>query len=163
MNIFITIPDAPERLQEPAPPADFGLPVRTLDIAAVWRSPATATLLAGEIGRHPGNLHAHIQRISVWHALGNPAQTAAAVVDLWIALGACGLDLRTRMLRQHHAALEQHNLDIYLHARLHRGVDRHDPELALRGVVLARPVEGERIFLRPAPTHTSPAGMSRTP
>lgn len=161
MNTFITIPGAPELPGKPIPPADFGLPVRTLDIAAAWRSPATAALLAGEIGRHPGNLHAHMQRISVWHALGNPAQIAAAVVDLWIALGAFGLDLRTRMLHQHHAALEQHNLDIYLHARLHRGVDRHDPQLALRGVVLARPVEGNRVFLRSTATCATPSSISR--
>lgn len=163
MSTFITLSGSPERTREPSPPADFGLPVRTLDITASWRSPATAALLAGEIGRHPGNLHAHMQRISVWHALGNPGQTAAAVVDLWLALGACGLDLRTRTLRQHHAALEQHNLDIYLHARLHRGIDRHDPQLALRGVVLARPVEGNRVFIRPAATPTTPAGLSRIP
>lgn len=163
MSTFITAPHDPGRIRTPSPPADFGLPVRTLDIAAVWRSPATATLLAAEIGRHPGNLHAHMQRISVWHALDNPPQTAAAVVDLWIALGACGLDLRTRMLRQHHAALEQHNLDIYLHARLHRGVDRHDPQLALRGVVLARPVEGNRTFLRPATYRLTPPGTSHAP
>lgn len=155
--------DTPEKIRKPSPPADFGLPVRTLDIAAVWRSPATAMLLAGEIGRHPSNLHAHMQRISVWHSLGNPAQTAAAVVDLWIALGAFGLDLRTRMLHRHQTALEQHNLDIYLHGRLHRGVDRHDPQLALRGVVLARPVEGNRVFLRLAKIQSAPAGISRTP
>lgn len=89
-----------------------------------------------------------MQRISVWHQLGNLSQTAAAVIDLWIALGAYGIDLRTSLLRQYQPALEQHNLDIYLHARLHRGIDRHDPQLALRDVVLARPVAGSREFLR---------------
>jgi hypothetical protein len=163
VSAFILSNDDPGRIRTPSPPADFGLPVRTLGISAAWRSPATATLLAAEIGRHPGNLHAHMQRISVWHALDNPAQTAAAVLDLWIALGACGLDLRTRVLHQHHAALEQHNLDIYLHARLHRGVDCHDPQLALRGVVLARPVDGERTFLRPVAPLATPANMFHAP
>lgn len=163
MSIFITASHAPALIRTPTPPADFGLPVRTLGVAEIWRTPATATLLAGEIGRHPGNLHTHMQRISIWHALRNHAQTAAAVVDLWIALGAFGLDLRTRMLHQHHAALERHNLDIYLHARLHRGVDRHDPQLALRGVVLARPVEGNRVFLRSATTSSASADIPRTP
>ncbi|WP_374479880.1 hypothetical protein [Zoogloea sp.] len=162
MNTFITAPGNPGRIRASSPPADFGLPVRTLDITAAWRSPATATLLAAEIGRRPGNLHAHMQRISIWQKLGNPAQTAAAVIDLWIALGACGIELRTRVLHAHQAALEQHNLDIYLHARLHRGIDRHAPEIALRGVVLATPVEGSRAFLRPTAASRIP-GPAPTP
>ena len=56
--------------------------------------------------------------------------------------------LRTRMLLTHYAALETHDLGIYLNERLQQGVDRHDPRIALPGSVLARPVAGARIFLR---------------
>ena len=51
MKLFVTDPSNPERIRRPAPPAVFGLPVRTLRIASRWRSPATGALLAGEIGR----------------------------------------------------------------------------------------------------------------
>ena len=147
MKPFITDPARPDRIRRPAPPAVFGLPVRTLVIASRWRSPATGALLAGEIGRNPGNLHLHVQRISLWHKLDAAAATAAAVVDLWIVLGSRGLDLRTRVLRNHYTELESCELGLYLAARLTGGIDLHDPRIALPGAVLARPVEGARIFL----------------
>ena len=151
MKPFVTDPARPERIRRPAPPAVFGLPVRTLGIASRWRSPATGVLLAGEIGRNPGNLHLHVQRISLWHKLNDAAATAAAIVDLWIVLGARGLELRTRMLRNHYTELESCDLGLYLAARLTDGINRHDPRIALPGAVLARPVEGARIFLHHAP------------
>jgi hypothetical protein len=114
-------------------------------------------LLAGEIGRNPSNLHLHVQRISLWNALGDDAATAAAVIDLWIVLGRCGVDLRTRMLRNHYNALEDRHLGLYLAARLADGIDRHDPRIALPGVALARPVEGTRVFLKPATAPAAPA------
>ena len=147
MKPFLTDPAQPDRIRRPAPPAVFGLPVRTLGIASHWRSPATGALLAGEIGRNPGNLHLHVQRISLWHKLDDAAATAAAIVDLWLVLGPRGLDLRTRMLRKHYTKLESWELGLYLAARLTDGIDRHDPRIALPGTVLARPVEGARIFL----------------
>lgn len=67
MKPFLADKTSPERIRTPAPPAVFGLPVRTLSIASHWCSPATGALLAGEIGRKPANLHLHIQRISLWH------------------------------------------------------------------------------------------------
>jgi hypothetical protein len=115
---FLTDKTCPERIRTPAPPAVFGLPVRTLSIASRWCSPATGALLAGEIGRKPANLHLHIQRISLWHGLGDDAATAAAVIDLWIVLGALGQELRTRMLRQHYAALDKLDLGLYLSEHL---------------------------------------------
>ena len=147
MKPFITDPAQPDRIRRPAPPAVFGLPVRTLAIASRWRSPATGALLAGEIDRNPCNLHLHVQRISLWHKLDAAAATAAAIVDLWIVLGSRGLDLRTRMLRNHYTELESYELGLYLAARLTDGIDLHDPRIALPGAVLARPVEGARIFL----------------
>jgi hypothetical protein len=137
----------PERIRPPAPPAVFGLPVRTLSIASHWRTPATGALLAAEIGRRPANLHLHIQRISLWRSLGDERRAAAAVVDLWIVLGPRGIDLRTRMLRNHYAALEERELGMYLSQHLNGGINRHDPRIAFPDVVLARPVEGERCFL----------------
>ncbi|WP_374260368.1 hypothetical protein [Zoogloea sp.] len=147
MKLFLTDPAQPERIRRPAPPAVFGLPVRTLSIASRWRSPATGALLAGEIGRKPANLHLHVQRISLWSKLDDAAATAAAIVDLWIVLGPHGAALRTRLLRDHYEALERHDLGLYLSARLDTGLDRHDPRIALPGAVLARPVEGARVFL----------------
>ena len=148
MKPFLTDTMRPERIQPARPPAVFGLPVRTLSIASHWHSPATGALLAGEIGRKPANLHLHLQRISLWRTLGDEAATAAAVIDLWIVLGALGQQLRTRMLLTHYAALETHDLGVYLNERLQQGLDRHDPRIALPGSVLARPVLGARVFLR---------------
>ncbi len=147
MKLFVTDPARPARIRRPAPPAVFGLPVRTLRIASRWRSPATGALLAGEIVRKPANLHLHIQRISLWSKLGDEAATAAAIVDLWIVLGRYGADLRTRMLREHYPALERFDLGLYLSSRVPGGIDRYDSRVALPGVVLARPVEGTRFFL----------------
>ena len=129
-------------------PAVFGLPVRTLNIASQWCSPATGVLLTGEIGRHPANLHLHVQRISLWKQLNDTAATVAAIVDLWIVLGSCGLELRMRTLREHYEALELHDLALYLSARKIGGLDRHDPRIAFPGAVLPRPVRGSRFFLR---------------
>lgn len=157
MKLFVTDPENPERIRRPAPPAVFGLPVRTLRIASRWRSPATGALLAGEIGRKPANLHLHVQRISLWSNLGDTAATVAAIVDLWIVLGTYGAELRMRMLREHYDALEAHDLGLYLSARIGDGLDRHDPRLSLPGVVLARPVEGIRFFLQDSVTQSGVA------
>ena len=158
MKPFLTDKTCPERIRTPAPPAVFGLPVRTLSIASRWCSPATGALLAGEIGRKPANLHLHIQRISLWHGLGDEAATAAAVIDLWIVLGALGQELRTRMLRQHYTALDKLDLGLYLSEHLQPGLDRHDPLIAVPGAILSRPVAGARVFLRnvPMPSATAP-------
>jgi hypothetical protein len=153
---FITDKSHPDRICHPAPPAVFGLPVRTLGIASHWCSPATGALLAAEIGRKPANLHLHLQRISLWHSLGDENRAAAAVVDLWIVLGPRGIELRTRMLRNHYAALDEHELGIYLSEHLRDGINRHDPRIAFPDVVLARPVEGSMSFLRATSRHRSP-------
>ena len=157
MKPFLTDTSSPERIRTPAPPAVFGLPVRTLSIASRWCSPATGALIAGEIGRKPANLHLHIQRISLWHGLGDEAATAAAVIDLWIILGSLGQDLRTRLLRKHYTALDKLDLGLYLSERLQHGLDRHDPRIALPGTVLTRPVAGTRAFLRNASMPPAPA------
>jgi hypothetical protein len=154
---FITDKLCPERIRRPAPPAVFGLPVRTLGIASDWRSPATGALLAAEIGRKPTNLHLHIQRISLWHSLGDETRAAAAVVDLWIVLGPRGIDLRTRTLRNHYVALQEHELGVYMSEHLNDGINRHDPRIALPDVVLARPVEGAMNFLRAASPDQAPS------
>lgn len=150
MILFVADKGRPERIRHPAPPAVFGLPVRTLGIASHWCTPATGTLLAAEIGRKPTNLHLHVQRISLWRSLGDEARAAAAVIDLWIVLGPHGSGLRTHMLHDHYAALEEQDLGIYLSERLDDGISRHDPRIALPDVVLARPVDGDICFLRVA-------------
>ena len=63
-----------------------------------------------------------------------------------------GGNQKMRMLREHYDALEEHDLGLYLSARIEDGLDRHDPRLALPGVVLARPVEGNRMFLQDSAT-----------
>ncbi|MCK6392340.1 hypothetical protein [Zoogloea sp.] len=148
MTPFLTDPDDPGRIRPPAPPAVFGLPVRTLGIATHWHSPATGALLAAEIGRQPRNLHTHLQRIALWASLGNSAALGAALVDFWIVLGPFGRDLRQRLLRQHGPALADGGLADYLGEHLDTGIDRHAPRAALPGVVLARPVEGSQCFLK---------------
>lgn len=150
MNLFITDPANPQRIRSPSPPAAFGLPVRTLNIAAHWLSPATGALLAAEIGRNPANLHLHVQRISLWKSLSDEHELGAAVVDLCLTLGPHGLDLRKRMLLKYRQALMRVGLAEFLERSLVNGVDRHDPQVARPGVVLARPVAGRRQFLRNA-------------
>ena len=156
MTPFLTDPDDPGRIRPPAPPAVFGLPVRTLGLATHWRSPATGALLAAEVGRQPRNLHTHLQRIALWASLGNAPALGAAVIDFWIILGPFGRDLRQRLLNKHATALAAGLID-YLRERLEQGLDRYDPRNALPGVVLARPVEGSRCFLR------APAKPGATP
>lgn len=150
MSLFITDPDNPDRIRTPSPPASFGLPVRTLHIAAHWRSPATGALLAAEIGRNPANLHLHVQRISLWKSLCDEHELGAAVVDLCLTLGPLGVDLRKRMLVRYRQALLRVGLAEFLERSLVAGADRHDPQVARPGVVLARPVAGRRQFLRNA-------------
>ncbi len=148
MTLFLTDPDDPGRIRPPAPPAVFGLPVRTLGLAAHWHSPATGALLAAEVGRQARNLHTHLQRIALWASLGDAPALGAAVIDFWIILGPFGRDLRQRLLHKHATALAECGLIDYLSEHLEHGLDRHDPRNALPGVVLARPVEGSRCFLR---------------
>lgn len=148
MTPFLKDADDPGRIRRPAPPAVFGLPVRTLGIATHWHSPATGALLVAEVARQPRNLHTHLQRIALWASLGNAPALGAALVDLWIVLGPCGRDLRQRLLRQHTPALAEGRLADYLSENLDAGIDRHAPHAALPGVVLARPVEGSRCFLQ---------------
>ena len=52
MKPFLTDKTCPERIRTPAPPAVFGLPVRTLSIASRWCSPATGALLALVLPMH---------------------------------------------------------------------------------------------------------------
>ncbi|HMW18307.1 MAG TPA: hypothetical protein PKN13_10770 [Accumulibacter sp.] len=148
MSLFITDSAQPERIRPPSPPAVFGLPVRTLNIAAHWLSPATGALLAAEIGRNPANLHLHVQRISLWKSLCDEHELGAAVVDLCLTLGTHGLDLRKRMLLRYRQALMRVGLVEFLERSLLVGADRHDPQVARPGVILARPVAGRRQFLR---------------
>ncbi len=148
MKLFVTDPDNPQRIRPPSPPASFGLPVRTLHIAAHWLNPATGALLAAEIGRNPANLHLHVQRISLWKSLSDEHELGAAVVDLCLTLGPLGLDLRKRMLSTYRQALLRVGLAEFLDRSLVAGADRHDPQAARPGVVLARPVAGRRQFLR---------------
>lgn len=148
MSLFLTDTAHPGRIRPPSVPAVFGLPVRTLNIASHWQSPATGALLAAEIGRTPANLHAHVQRISLWSSLGDPRELIAAIIDLWMVLGPYGVDLRKRMLDTHRAILDQEGLSAWMSTQLTVGADRHDPLLARPGVVLARPVRGIRRFLR---------------
>lgn len=154
MKPFLIDPDAPGRIRPPAPPAVFGLPVRTLGIASHWCSPATGALLAAEVGRRPRNLHTHLQRISLWADLDDSAAVTAAIVDFWIVLGPCGRALRQRLLQRHAATLAAGGLADYLSARLEPGLDRHDPQVACPGSVLARPVEGSLRFMRHSATAT---------
>lgn len=151
MTPFLIDPDAPRRIRPPVPPAVFGLPVRTLDIASHWRSPATGALLAAEVGRWPRNLHTHLQRISLWASLGDGAAVAAALIDFWIVLGPYGRALRQRLLNSHAGPLAKAGLADYLAERLETGLNRYDPRIACPGSVLARPVEGHLRFLRSAP------------
>lgn len=117
-------------------------------------SPATGALLAAEVGRRPRNLHTHLQRISLWADLDDSAAVTAAIVDFWIVLGPCGRALRQRLLQRHAATLAAAGLADYLSARLEPGLDRHDPQVACPGSVLARPVEGSLRFMRHSATAT---------
>ena len=85
------------------------------------RSPTTADYLAYSVARHPGDLLAHARRILLCLQLCNAEGVYGALLDLFIALGPSGRQLRERMLRLAKAVLSPVFYDT-LHHRLDTGV-----------------------------------------
>ena len=84
------------------PHPEFGLAdVTAINLPKVWRDRRTADYLAHCVARNPRDLRAHARRIAVHHALGEDQDLAAAVVDLFIALGDKGRSLKRLLLDRH--------------------------------------------------------------
>lgn len=134
----------------PAPHPEFGLAaLRSIRLPDNWQNPDTATYLAHCVSRKPGDLMAHARRIALHAALPESPDLAAAVVDLFIALGDKGQSLKQHMLARHGAALADSGCLVALSAAVAGNLSPHLPEVALPGSVLARPASGSFDFVRP--------------
>ena len=74
--------------------------VRTLNVKAHHWEKRALHHLVQKIIRNPNNLHAHIQRINLNCTLNNSKGVFGALIDLYIALGEDGYDLRSRLVKK---------------------------------------------------------------
>ena len=117
--------------------------------------------LEERIQRDPRNLRAHVERIRQRAAIGDCGGLTAALIDLNVALGARGGDLRRQLLQKYAALLPERERAL-LTARLGSGVDATDPEAAIAGALLSRQVEGTtRIVSRGGATTAGAAELAR--
>lgn len=85
-----------------------------------------ADALAHRIARAPKDLRGHVQRI-ILHQMHNEGDALfAALLDLFIALGAFGLALRKRLLQSSSALLSTTQRD-FLNAHIDTGVSAREP------------------------------------
>ncbi len=103
-----------DRAQSPSPPPNTAWFETGLWVSGPSLSPRLVSAahakgldrsLAFRVARRPGDLESHLRRIRVNTSRGDPEATWGAVVDLFIALGPCGLALRRRVLEQTTAIL----------------------------------------------------------
>jgi len=95
------------------------------------------------VARFPSDLRSHVQRIYLHLAEENGMDTYAALVDLFVSLGAKGRELRQRMLRQSWPVLTAEQRDI-LTRYLESGLDRLDHTPPAPGSALLLGVGGTR-------------------
>lgn len=97
--------------------------------------------LEERIRRNPRNLRAHVERIRQRTALRDPAGLLAALVDLYVALGSSGRELRAQLLSRCVPLLPEAGRRL-LAERLLGGLDAADPRAAVPGSCLSRQVLG---------------------
>lgn len=141
------------RPDTPLPPDPvFGLAeARPIRLPAPWRNTGVADCLASRVMRKPGDLLSHMQRIWLHHDMGDSAGAGAAAIDLFIAAGDKGRDLRQRVLHTFAADLRQCGCYDALHDAIEPGLSDHDPRVARRDSLLCRPVGGSFDFVRRRP------------
>jgi hypothetical protein len=132
-------PAAFDRLaDEPA----FGLGGRRdVRLTPRWSPGRAAEFLAHAIVRDPGNLAAHVQRIALAAGARDGVLAYGALLDLFVALGARGADLRARMLRASERLLAPAERT-YLEGRLEAGVAATDPHPPTAASMLSRGITG---------------------
>ena len=117
--------------------------------------------LEERIRRDPRNLRAHVERVRQRVALGDAPGLLAALVDLFIALGPKGRELRGQLLRRCTPLLPelQHR---WLAARLDSGLDAADPGGAVPGAYLSRQIAGTtRIVVGGSGSVPTPGELAR--
>ena len=120
---------------------------------AVSKLRVLATLLAG-IRRQPKRLHRHVQRINLLLAEPDEVALKAALVDLFIAVGYRGIDLKTRMLDEARPHLGPATL-VFFEQNIFKGLAPDDPGVGdVRGSVLSHGLTG-RSQLISVPPHAS--------
>lgn len=100
-----------------------------------------AEYLAHWLARHPNDLTRHLQRIHLHLERARPDQLYSALVDLFIALGPHGEDLRRRMLKRAKRILDEEQYYV-LDMLLPVGLDACHRLGDIPGSVLSRPVNG---------------------
>jgi hypothetical protein len=133
----------------PLPHPEFGLAgISAINLPKVWRDRRTADYLAHCVARNPRDLRAHARRIAVHHALGEDQDLAAAVIDLFIALGDKGSSLKRLLLTRHADELRRAHCYSALAQALEGALSPHLAEIALPASVLCRPASGDFDIVR---------------
>lgn len=90
----------------------------------IWDSGGSIEILEKRIRRDPTDLNAHVHRIRYYQTLNDAPGCYASLVDLLIALGPRGVDLRKRMISRSAHLLApylrsflEHHLDVGISAR----------------------------------------------
>lgn len=125
----------------PREPA-FGLEnERALRVGGHWPGEAAGDFLAHAVARQPANLRAHVQRIALAVDTADSEETWSALVDLYMALGPRGIELRRGMLYATRRLLPPGH-ELFLRERLLTGLAPHDPHPPAPGSMLTKGVTG---------------------
>lgn len=128
----------PSIADEPAFGLDEGSRLRP---SGRWSPESAGGYLARAIARDPGDLRRHVRRVALWTASARADEIYGALIDLYVALGACGAALRERMLGAAAASLAD-DQRAFLSGRLGAGLAATDPHPPAPTSVLTRAVTG---------------------
>lgn len=106
-----------------------------------WSPESAGGYLARAIARDPTDLRRHVRRVSLWSASARADEAFGALIDLYIALGACGTALRERMVGAAATTLAD-DQRAFLTGRLAPGLAATDPHPPAPTSVLTRAVTG---------------------
>ncbi|MBE9549302.1 MAG: hypothetical protein IMF09_07865 [Proteobacteria bacterium] len=106
--------------------------------------PEMEKALLFQIGRKPADLILHMQRIQHHIRSGNRNELFAAIVDLFIVLGARGEGFRKRMLAAGRSVLSDKQF-VFLQDNFEFGLDASDGVPWLQGSVLHSGIQGEPV------------------
>jgi hypothetical protein len=131
------------------PHPEFGLAnISAIKLPKVWLDRRTADYLAHCVARNPRDLRAHARRIAVHHALADDRELAAAVIDLFIALGEKGSSLKRLLLDRHADELRRANCYEPLAQAMQTALSPHTPQIALPASIFSRPTSGNFDIVR---------------
>jgi len=121
--------------------------LRALKLPRPLANPRVGAYLAHQVARKPGDLTRHAQRIALHQTQGEADQLYAALVDLFIALGHKGFDLKRRLLAQATPGLPAEKAGL-LTTHLQTGLPRHHGLGDVPGSVLGQAIRGSLEFTR---------------